>query len=63
MHTEQDITSNVIGKRVMLTQDGHGVAKEKDEQLQVEHGFNQRTQKAPDADLSKHVPEGDYTQT
>ncbi len=60
---EQDITANPVGKRVMCTQDGKGVTNDRDEQLQVEHGFGERTQKASDKELIRQIPEGDYTQT
>lgn len=62
-HNEQDMTQNIIGKRVMITQDGKGVSEPKDEQLQVEHGFGARTQKVTDEQLKAQVPQGDYTQT
>lgn len=53
-----------IGRRVMKTQDGKPVDLHvRDEQLQVENGFLQRSQKKPDYDLSSQVPKGDYTQT
>jgi len=61
-HNEQDITQNIIGKRVMITQDGKGVSAPKDEQLQVEHGLGARTQKVTDAQLKAQVPNGNYSE-
>lgn len=50
--TEQDISYNSVGRRVMKTQDGRGVDLEKrDEQLQVENQFNVRSQKITDEEL------------
>lgn len=47
-HTPQDMTENIIGKRVMYTQDKKFVCEDKDEQLAVEHGFGHRSQKTTD---------------
>ena len=62
--TQQDLTQNSVGKRVMKTQDGaHVVQEQRDEQLQVENGFLGRTQKQSDQRIESQVPRGDYTQT
>lgn len=63
-YTEKDLTANVIGKKVMRTQDGVELGMEnRDDQLIVETGMWRRTQKATDAELQQRVPKGDYTKT
>ena len=48
----------------MKTQNGQLIPLEnRDEQLLVEHGFANRTQKATDQELYARIPKGDYTQT
>ncbi len=61
---EQDMTANVVGRKVMKTQDGGLVAMDnRDELLMVEHGFGRRTQKTTDQELVNQIPQGHYTQT
>lgn len=56
------MTVNSIGRKVMKTQDGHGVDMEKrDEQLQVENRFGERSQKVTDDELKGMIPKGDYS--
>lgn len=63
-YVKQDYTANVVGTRVMKTQDGKGIDQDlRDEQLWVEHGFGRRTQKATDEELKQEIPEGDFSQT
>lgn len=63
-YVKQDYTANVVGKRVMKTQNGAAIGGgEKDEQLTVEHGFGRRTQKTTDEELKREIPEGDFSQT
>ncbi len=46
---DQDLTANVVGRKVMKTQDGGLVSLDKrDELLMVEHGFGKRGQKTTD---------------
>ena len=60
--TEQDLTQNTIGRKVMQTQDGKLVSMEsRDENLIVETGMYRRTQKATDEELRNRIPQGDYT--
>lgn len=62
--TQKDLTANVIGKKVMRTQDGGELTMDnRDDQLRVETGMWRRTQKAADAELQQRVPQGDYTKT
>jgi hypothetical protein len=61
-HGGKSYTENVVGRRVMVTQDGANVSMNKrDEQLIVEHGTWRRLQKCPDEELWQRVPKGDYT--
>jgi Ca2+-binding EF-hand superfamily protein len=63
-YTKQDYSANVVGKRVMKTQNGQSLMTEpKDEELTVEHGFGRRTQKTTDEELKRQIPEGDFSQT
>ena len=63
-YTKQDYSANVVGKRVMKTQNGQSLmTQEKDEELTVEHGFGRRTQKTTDEELKREIPEGDFSQT
>ena len=63
-YTTQDMTANVVGRKVMKTQDGKLVANgSRDQALIVETGMNRRTQLAADSELVRRVPQGDYTQT
>ena len=61
---QQDLTANVVGRKVMKTQDGKLVPMDaRDDALIVEHGIYRRTQKATDDELRNRVPQGDYTVT
>lgn len=63
-HNDQDMTANVVGRKVMRTQDGSLVKMEdRDQQLIVEQGIWRRTQQGTDAELRARVPQGDYTQS
>ena len=56
----KDITTNIIGRRVMRTQDGKGVQTQKDDLLKAEHG--DRPQKVTDDELKQTIKTGaDYT--
>lgn len=56
-HNGKDLTANIIGKKVMRTQDGAAVPMTlRDEQLIVETGIWRRTQKATDAELKERIP-------
>ena len=60
-HSVKDLTVNVIGKKVMRTQDGADVSvAQRDDQLIVESGMWRRTQKATDDELRSRIPKGDY---
>ena len=61
---KQDMSANVVGRKVMRTQDGQlvGMAS-RDQALIVETGMNRRQQLAADGELVRRVPQGDYTQT
>ena len=62
--TQQDLTANVVGRKVMKTQDGKLVAAaDRDQVLINETGMMRRTQLAADSELAARVPQGDYTQT
>jgi len=62
--TKQDMTANVIGRKVMKTQDGKLVAMASRDQVLInETGMMRRTQLAADGELASRVPQGDYTQT
>lgn len=62
--TQQDMTANVIGRKVMKTQDGKLVAAASRDQVLInETGMMRRTQLAADGELASRVPQGDYTQT
>lgn len=63
-HSEKDLTLNVIGKKVMRTQDGGNVPlANRDEQLIVETGMYRRTQKNSDEALKERIPQGTYDKT
>lgn len=63
-HSEKDLTVNVIGKKVMRTQDGANVPMEgRDEQLIVESGMWRRTQKDSDEALKARIAQGSYDKT
>lgn len=63
-YVKQDYSQNVIGTRVMKTQNGAPVDQTiRDEELNVEHGFGRRTQKTTDHALRREIPEGDFSQT
>ena len=63
-HDEKNLTTNVIGRKVMVTQDGKLVPMvDRDEQLIVETGMYRRGAKYTDEELRARVPCGDYTQT
>lgn len=63
-HCSQDLTANVVGKKVMKTQDGHAIGMhQRDQQLIVEQGLWRRTQNFTDEELRAKVPAGDYTQS
>ena len=63
-HGMHDVRENVIGRKVMVTQDGKTVSmNDRDQQLIVEAGIWRRQQKFADAEIKKRVPIGDYTQT
>jgi hypothetical protein len=56
-HNSKDLNANIIGKKVMRTQDGADVPMAlRDEQLIVESGIWRRTQKATDAELKERIP-------
>lgn len=60
--SKKPMDENTIGRRVMKTQNGMPVPHaQKDELLQVEHGFGKRTAKATDQELYNRIPKGDYT--
>ena len=60
----QDMSQNVVGRKVMRTQDGQLVGMgSRDQTLIVESGMCRRTQLAADSELRSRVPQGDYTQT
>ena len=62
--TQKDLTANVVGKKVMRTQDGAPLTMaNRDDQLRVETGMWRRTQKTTDEELQQRVPQGDYTKT
>lgn len=62
--TGKDLTQNVVGRKVMKTQDGSLVPLDhRDELLMVEHGFGKRAPKTTDEELAMRLPQGDYTQT
>jgi hypothetical protein len=58
---EQDLTANIVGKKVMKTQDGKGVDLP-DEQLLVEHGMINRSSHVTDEEIRTLIPAGDYSQ-
>ena len=61
---EKDLTQNVVGRKVMRTQDGKLVPLgSRDENFIVETGMYRRTAKATDDELRQRIPQGDYTQT
>lgn len=61
--TEQDLTANTVGRKVMQTQDGKLVAQgSRDNNFIVETGMYRRTQQATDDELRQRIPQGDYTQ-
>ena len=63
-YTKQDMTANVVGRKVMKTQDGKLVQMgARDQALIVETGMNRRQQLATDEELRLRVPQGDYQQT
>ena len=62
--TKQDMTANVIGRKVMKTQDGKLVAMASRDQVLInETGMNRRQPLNSDGELNARVPQGDYTQT
>lgn len=61
--TEKDLTANLVGRKVMRTQDGQECGMDKrDDQFIVENGLWHRTQKASDDALKQRVPTGHYAQ-
>ena len=55
--TQQDMTANVIGRKVMKTQDGKLVAAASRDQVLInETGMMRRTQLAADGELAARVP-------
>ena len=53
----QDMTANVIGRKVMQTQDGKLIGEaNRDDQFTVETGMYRRTQKATDNELRARIP-------
>ena len=58
------MTANVVGRKVMKTQDGKLVDMgSRDQVLIVETGMNRRQALATDDELRLRVPQGDYQQT
>lgn len=63
-HCGQPLTENVVGRKVMRTQDGQLVdMAARDQQLIVETGMFRRQAQCSDEELRARVPVGDYTQT
>ena len=55
------MTANVVGRKVMKTQDGKLVEMgSRDQVLIVETGMNRRQALATDDELRLRVPQGDY---
>lgn len=56
----KDLTQNVVGRKVMRTQDGHVLQGVAYDIMQVESGMIKPPQKALDNELKARVPKGDY---
>jgi len=56
----KDLTSNVVGRKVMRTQDGKVLQDVAYDIMQVESGMIKPIQKAMDHELRARVPKGDY---